>query len=308
MANPDEFTLISLIGQNLYMNGIGLLTTAIAYGIYAVLFCFAVVILCRNEGKPRAKFFLLLAVFSMFTISTFFVAAYASIFFEEIQMILIDHITEPVANKIISYQERFTHLSLVQQVMFFVEVVIGDFVVVWRAWALWSENRKVIIVPVLLLSGSAASMLSFLGCFVHHGWLLPVPLTCSAFDISTYVLSMATNVASTAAIAYKVWIHRRVVKKYFITNSYGMGAEKALVLLMESGMIYSLLWILQLISFIPSVGETHSGQITRQVFNSISVQLVGIYPTLVILLVYLQRSLWDPSGSGSRLAESHSTN
>ncbi|KAK1219122.1 hypothetical protein PQX77_018163 [Marasmius sp. AFHP31] len=80
------------------MNGIRLLATAIAYGIYVVLFCFAVVILCRDEGKPWAKFFLLLAVFSMFTISTFLVAAYASIFFEEIQMVLIN-ITEPAANK-----------------------------------------------------------------------------------------------------------------------------------------------------------------------------------------------------------------
>ena len=57
----------------------------------------------------------------MFTISTFFVAAYASIFFEEIRTVLIDDIDEPVANKIISYQERFTYLSLLQQVMFFVE-------------------------------------------------------------------------------------------------------------------------------------------------------------------------------------------
>ncbi|KAL0060135.1 hypothetical protein AAF712_013107 [Marasmius tenuissimus] len=205
MANPDEFTLISIIGQNLHLNGIGLLATAIAYGIYVVLFCSAVVVLCRNEGKPWPKLFLLLAVFSMFTISTFFVAAYASIFFEEIRMVLIDHITEPVANKIILYRERFTHLSLVQQVMFFVEVIIGDFVVVWRAWVLWSGNRKIVIVPALLLLGSAASTLSFLGCYVHNDWRLDMPTTCGAFDISTYVLSMATNVASTGAIAYKVW-------------------------------------------------------------------------------------------------------
>ncbi|KAL0579212.1 hypothetical protein V5O48_002774 [Marasmius crinis-equi] len=141
MANPDDFTLISIIGSNLFLNGLGLLTTAIPYGIYLVLFCFAIVILwsvgslhacyssdknvsptsSRNEGNARARFILLLAVLSMFAIATFFVSAYAQIFLEEIRMVLISDITEPVANKIIAYQSRFATLSLLQQVMFFVE-------------------------------------------------------------------------------------------------------------------------------------------------------------------------------------------
>ena len=58
----------------------------------------------------------------MFTISTFFVATYALMFFEEIKMVLIEHVNEPVANRIDLYQERFTLLSLIEEVMFFVEV------------------------------------------------------------------------------------------------------------------------------------------------------------------------------------------
>ncbi|KAL0566037.1 hypothetical protein V5O48_015979 [Marasmius crinis-equi] len=121
MANPDDLTLISIIGSNLFLNGIGLLTTAIPYGIYLVLFFFAIVILCRNEGNVRARFILLLAVLLMFAISTFFVFAYAQIFLEEIRIVLISDVAEPIANKIIAYQSRFAKLSLLQEVMFFVE-------------------------------------------------------------------------------------------------------------------------------------------------------------------------------------------
>ncbi|KAL0566803.1 hypothetical protein V5O48_015199 [Marasmius crinis-equi] len=296
MANPDDFTLISITGYNLFLNGVGLLATAIPYGIYLVLVCFTIVILCRNGGNSRAKIVLLLAVLSMFAISTFFVFAYACIFLEEIHMVFISGVTEPVANKIIAYRMRFTVLSLMQEVMFLIEVVIGDFVVVWRAWVLWSENRKIPLPSVLLLLCSAVSMLSFLGCFIHYDWPLIVPPTCTALNVSTYVLSMATNVAGTAAIGYKAWVHRCFLKKYhFAAGNHRV--LKALVLLMESGMVYTLLWVLQLINFVPSVGDSYPGQLTQEVFTSISVQLVAIYPTMVIILVYLQRSMWDPSGS-----------
>ncbi|KAK1230545.1 hypothetical protein PQX77_006362, partial [Marasmius sp. AFHP31] len=228
----------------------------------------------RNGAKPRPKITLLLAVFSMFAISTFFVAAYAHIFLEEIRIVLVNGVTEPVANKIILYQDRFTFLSLVQEVLFFVEVLIGDFVVVWRAWALWSENRKVVLLPIALLLGSAVSTLSFIGCFVHHKWPLVMPPACNAFNNSIYVLSVATNIASTAAIGYKVWVQRSAFKKYLVTSRYGIGMERILVLLMDSGLIYTTLWILQLVTCIPSVGHTYSGRLIQQVFNSISVRIV----------------------------------
>ncbi|KAL0579211.1 hypothetical protein V5O48_002773 [Marasmius crinis-equi] len=123
-----------------------------------------------------------------------------------------------------------------------------------------------------------------------------MPPTCAALNASTYALSMATNVAGTAAIGYKAWIHRCVLRKYLTTAGHHR-IQRILVLLMESGMVYTILWILQLINFVPSISESFPGQLTQQVLTSISVQLVGIYPTVVIILVYMQRSLWDSSGS-----------
>ncbi|KAF9265130.1 hypothetical protein L218DRAFT_185446 [Marasmius fiardii PR-910] len=210
-----------------------------------------------------------------------------------IKTILIDNVDEPVANKIIAYRNRFTVLSLSQPVMFFCEVVIGDYIVVWRAWVLWTENRRVVYPSVFLLLGSAASVISFLGCLVHFDWPLDLPPTCRALSISNYVLSIATNVLATAAIGYKVWIYRRVLREYLGTGGRPTATQKTLFLLLESGIVYTFLWFLQLF-VVTSINE-----LFQQASLSLSVQLVGIYPTLIIVLVYLQRSLWDPSGAPS---------
>ncbi|KAF9265129.1 hypothetical protein L218DRAFT_185414 [Marasmius fiardii PR-910] len=252
----------------------------------------------RNDGNVRARLFLLLAIVSMFAISTFFVAAYASIFFQGIKMVLIDNVDEPIINRIIAYQDRFTVLSLSQQVMFFAEVVIGDFVVVWRAWVLWAEKRRVVYVSVALFLCSVASVVGFLGCLVHFGWPLDMPPTCYALSISNYALSIATNIFATGAIAYKVWIHRRVLRAYLHTGGQPV-VQKSLVLILESGIFYSFLWLLQLFAAIPSTDG-----LFQQILLSLSVQLVGIYPTLVVILVYLQKSLWDPSGGSCHLSSS----
>ncbi|ESK93885.1 hypothetical protein Moror_12992 [Moniliophthora roreri MCA 2997] len=221
------------------------------------------------------------------------------IFVGSIQTILVNEVGILIAEKVPGYQEKWKELTLVEGVLFFLEVIIGDFVVVWRAWVLWSDNRKILIVPSLLLLGSVASTLAFLGCFIENDWPITLPPTCSSLNIATYVLSMATNITATCAIGYKVWLHWRVVKKYLGTLHARGGTEKVLVLLLESGVAYSMLWFLQVITLIPSVGTSPVGAYVQQVLYAASVQLVGIYPTLVIVLVYLQRSLWDSSGSST---------
>ncbi|KAL0570116.1 hypothetical protein V5O48_011845 [Marasmius crinis-equi] len=45
--------------------------------------------------------------------------------------------------------------------------------------------------------------------------------------------------------------------------------------------------------------RTLAGQITQQGLKAATLQLMGIYPTLLIVLIYLQRSLWDTSGNST---------
>ncbi|ESK93883.1 hypothetical protein Moror_12990 [Moniliophthora roreri MCA 2997] len=311
-----DLEFVSLFGENITLNSTGLLATAIFYGVLFFSLSSNEIRLKLDfigrlrdtlllhdpyfvEGNMRAKFVLLVAVITMFGIASFFIASYMAMFVGGIQMILVNDVGTPIAEKVPGYQDKWKKFTRVEGVLFFLEVITGDFVVVWRAWALWSHNWKILIVPSLLLLGSAASTLALLGCFIENDWPITLPPTCSSLNIATYVLSTATNITATCAIGYKVWLHWRVVKKYLGILHARSGIEKVLVLLLESGVAYSVLWLLQVITLIPSVGTSPVGAYVQQILYAASVQLVGIYPTLVIVLVYLQRSLWDSSGSST---------
>ncbi|KAK1216174.1 hypothetical protein PQX77_021201 [Marasmius sp. AFHP31] len=99
-------------------------------------------------------------------------------------------------------------------------------------------------------------------------------------------------------VGMRFWSYRQNVGVYLSKSKKGR-AEKLFILLVESGMVYSLLWIVQLVLARIPPPPTFAGQIVQQIFKSATVQLVGIYPTLLIVLVYLQRSLWDSSGNST---------
>uniref|UniRef100_A0A0W0FDP8 Uncharacterized protein n=1 Tax=Moniliophthora roreri TaxID=221103 RepID=A0A0W0FDP8_MONRR len=275
MPNTDisqDLSLVSLFGSNITLNSAGLLTTAIFYGVYVVLFCCTIPILCNKEGNTRAKLVLLAAVITMFAIATFFIASYMQRKCQGIRK---------SGRSAILFRGHYRGLCRCLESM---GAMVGQ-----------PEDSD----RALSATSRVSSTLAFLGCFIEDDWPITLPPTCSSLNIATYVLSMATNITATCAIGYKVWLHWRVVKKYLGTFHARGGIEKVLVLLLESGVAYSMLWFLQVITLIPSVGASPVGAYVQQVLYAASVQLVGIYPTLVIVLVYLQRSLWDSSGSST---------
>ncbi|KAL0058202.1 hypothetical protein AAF712_015135 [Marasmius tenuissimus] len=141
-------------------------------------------------------------------------------------------------------------------------------------------------------------LLGFFGCFAQNDWPVINPETCNALVVSGYSLSLITNIAGTVAIGVQVWLYKRNVRAYLTVYKEGR-IEKILVLLLESGVVYSLVWVVQLVIIHIPPPLTLSGKVTQQIFRAGSVQLVGIYPTALVVLIYLQRSMWGPSGNST---------
>ncbi|KAK1234554.1 hypothetical protein PQX77_002242, partial [Marasmius sp. AFHP31] len=102
-------------------------------------------------------------------------------------------------------------------------------------------------------------------------------------------------------------IYRQAIKAYLYQCRQRTRAEKVLVLLLESGFIYSILWIIQLVVILLPPVKSFPGKVLQQIFTAASIQLVGIYPTLLVVLIYLQRSMWDPTGTISAKPTPEST-
>ncbi|KAK1234982.1 hypothetical protein PQX77_001804 [Marasmius sp. AFHP31] len=296
---------VSKFANNAVLDVVKVLTGAIFYGIYLVLLLAALSILGRREGKAKARITLTSALLIMFAMSSFEFWGIVHLCFRSIQIVLVNNVDTTYAEKSSVFAEKFIVFAAVVQVMLPLEIVIGDAIVLWRAWKLCAENRKLVYLPMLLLSATTVCSLAFFGCIAKNDWPVTNPDTCNKLQISAFSLSMATNLTAhdvaeiVANMIVALRAYRKAVGEFLGRCRQRTRAEKVLVLFLESGVVYSVLWIIQLVVILLPPAKTFPGKVVQQVFTTSSIQMVGIYPTLLVVLIYLQYSMWDSTGTFS---------
>ncbi|ETW83624.1 hypothetical protein HETIRDRAFT_241657, partial [Heterobasidion irregulare TC 32-1] len=115
---------------------------------------------------------------------------------------------------------------------------LSDAIVVWRAWALWSGNRIITIGLICLLAVTASTLLSIFFTDVIHGSRVG-----GIVQRTSWLTAFMTNVVVTSLVAYKAWKHRQFIKSQFGSGSKRTNTEKILILLIESGVLYCLVWV-----------------------------------------------------------------
>ncbi|KAK7471184.1 hypothetical protein VKT23_002594 [Stygiomarasmius scandens] len=113
--------------------------------------------------------------------------------------------------------------------------------------------------------------------------LLPIALLC-------------TNLIATLMIAYKTWEYRHFVKIHLGDADAAGGnhrVEQVLVLLVESGFIYCGLWILIIIGTTPVLSPIANSYVAIVLPHAAT-----IYPTMIVLLTALQKTLCDTTLQG----------
>ncbi|KAF5353598.1 hypothetical protein D9758_013773 [Tetrapyrgos nigripes] len=164
--------------------------------------------------------------------------------------------------------QQATDINIASGMVSRLNYVIGDGIVVWRAWVMFPRNLVARGVLVICFMGS-------LGGALADGGLGAVRLLHDLSDLGAKnnVLIMALpllipNIAATGLIGYKA------------------RAQKILILLFESGMFYCGVWIVYIV--INLSNETSS--IAFQTTSATLPGLATLYPILIILMVVLERS------------------
>ncbi|KAI0312584.1 hypothetical protein OF83DRAFT_632350 [Amylostereum chailletii] len=203
-------------------------------------------------------------------------------------------------------QDSNLYTGLVEGVFGAVISIMGDSVVLWRACVVWGMHKGMrIFSVVLILVQTCAWVVYGIGIVVSDS----VPATPKSFRplaspsgisvLSALVsgVSLATNVWATAMVAYKAWKHRRDVRRYLNNRTRKSVIEAVLLLLVESGVLYAILWIFYTISIVASnqahvssVLTSNAATSAEYVWDSGMNQIPGIYLTLVILVVAFQQS------------------
>ncbi|KAM5545675.1 hypothetical protein V8D89_000713 [Ganoderma adspersum] len=216
-------------------------------------------------------------------------------------------------------------------------IVIGDAIVLGRVYVLWHRNRWVCLLLIILLLGTVAtSFVSTTHACPGFGdgsgvWLNPSVETTGIgslvgpaagtlggsffegdhFGLAASVLSLATNAISTYFIGYRAWEHRALVRGNGLRSFLGRSqVSRALTLLMESGAVYSAIWIFVVVYQFITSSSYNSGRVAAATHPHSSayraftvgweaftegglVIVVAIYPTVIMLLAGLNRSECD---------------
>ncbi|KAJ7264232.1 hypothetical protein C8J57DRAFT_1718686 [Mycena rebaudengoi] len=136
-------------------------------------------------------------------------------------------------------------------------IVLGDLMIIYRLWVVWSFNKLVVVLPLLCIIGLTVAMIFVVVVTVHLSTIAEdiviTPLTS---------LTIATNVYCTLFLAWKIW---KITKMCRPTG--GISLWNFLAIIVESAALYTS-WILYY-------------TITHQL--NLTVQFIAIGPTPAII-------------------------
>ncbi|KAF5354585.1 hypothetical protein D9758_011234 [Tetrapyrgos nigripes] len=266
--------------------------------------------------KPRV--ILTATILSMFLLSSALFSLHVWEFMYQVKRIYLDSSIEgqSFGDKSSTTIPAINKGGFVYNILFALEFLIGDSIVLWRTWTIWYSSRRIVWLPIFL-------WISSLGCLL--AWILTRVIQTIAkvgwrrFSIldddpdflllTSYVLSLSVNATSTLLIGFKAWQYRNHLKLSYGKSSLTERISRILALLVESGVIYLTFSCMQLINFngIRTPQQSVSGSasnIAGMVIAGIENQLLGLYPTLIIIIVNLRKTILDsPEESSSSLAE-----
>jgi len=219
------------------------------YGIYLVLFCICIYVLLHRPHNLGNTVLLVTAI-ALFTLST--VQAIINLVLGAAD---IDNIDIP-----------YEHLVNVTTVVYGINNIIADGLVIYRCYSVWNKNIYIVIPPILLLIPTSVFGI---------GFLLP------SSNTTFFALSLVTNVIVTALTAGRIWwIHRKA--RAYLEPAMQQRYTSAISILVESGVIYSATVLAYLI-----IGAIPSVNIVQEPIFQMLTQVLGIAPTLIIVRVGL---------------------
>ncbi|KAK7045015.1 carboxylic ester hydrolase [Favolaschia claudopus] len=168
-----------------------------------------------------------------------------------------------------------------------VQTTFGDGILIYRCWFIWSKYWPIIIFPLTLWMGTLASTLGLLTS-LPRSRVGPINSGSGlSWGLALWTLTISTNIFTTSLIVWRIWGVQRRTKKYRTSPEDYDEPESMLTRgmrnIVESGMIYTVASILELIAF--STQSTLNYPASALAFHS-----VGITFNLIIIRGSANRS------------------
>ncbi|KAJ7585904.1 hypothetical protein C8J56DRAFT_945763 [Mycena floridula] len=205
---PDEVALLRNASQAFVQNFSSMYTT----GLYFLLASLTLHTLLAKHSKTTSTWILCTMLAILFSITTTYFCLYVATGFKLMIGCLINNTDLELLEKIKVADSSIQPLILAQRWIAGngngLTFIFGDGIVVWRAWAVWSDQQSVIILPVLTLLATFGMGLSTVltACVIQTIASTSSDVvfgTTGALLIATSALSIATNLIAVLLIGFK---------------------------------------------------------------------------------------------------------
>ncbi|KAJ7643222.1 hypothetical protein B0H17DRAFT_1104685 [Mycena rosella] len=187
-------------------------------------------------------------------------------------------------------------LAVLGAVVFSVNTLIADCVLIWRCWVIWSRNWIIILLPAMCTVAGGA--LGFRSIAEQAAYVLNPKLDRAAFvDFATpyFALSLVTTSLATILIVFRIMTMSEPATR----KSKGYG--KLIEIIVESAALYSV----ALIVFLPFLVQKSNDDAYPQ---AVLAQMTGIGPTLIVARVSFglarPEETWQSKGSSLMFGKS----
>ncbi|KAF9062285.1 hypothetical protein BDP27DRAFT_1428064 [Rhodocollybia butyracea] len=277
-----------------------LIAETVLWGIFTVLICTSTTLLVSRGLHARSKQVMLVLTLLMYVLSTLDWAIDVRRVWTDLKISIPAELLSPARDES-RLNSTNVLLRIIQSITNNICVIISDLVVCWRVCVVYGWDRRVLMTAIALMLALFidASPFYFEGTVfvcnltqigvgfpsvVHLHSLAPSQFP---IDIIALTFSSLVNVWATGMVALRAWRSRREIRFQLANGSRKSFAENILTLFMESGIVYTVLWILKSVVLI--VVHTSYTNYAVMVMN----QAIGMYPTIILLLVALQKSHLD---------------
>ncbi|KAJ7144528.1 hypothetical protein C8R44DRAFT_760045 [Mycena epipterygia] len=258
----------------LLINLVSVILMSLFYGMYFVIFCMSMYLLVSRatsrQGSDKYAIFrstVFLSGCALFIavtgdwIVTVFGTFEAFVYFRD-------------GTDALEYNSDNSKVSsTVGSVFLALSFAIGDFMIIYRLWVVWSFNKKVIIFPALSLTGFMISYIIAVQATSHHS-----SISADTALTPMFVFILVTNVYCTALISWEIWRISRNCQPIG-----GMDLREFLAIIVESAAMYT--------SWITYWTVTHQLNTNLQyIANSVIPTIGGIANALIHVRVGLGRT------------------
>ncbi|KAL1679677.1 hypothetical protein EV122DRAFT_209579 [Schizophyllum commune] len=240
------------------------------YGIQVALFIGAVVAISRKEGRI---WILAVSIITVFLCSSTQAASSITNYWLQMPGVGGGHGDESTT--------ALDAIAILSEASYHISYLLGDALVVWRAWVIWSESK---LIRASILMRGLIGGLSFDLVVDLKSWLDD-----KALNAPMIIAMLLTNAVATALVGVRVWTYRRDIAAALGPVTFGSRVGGLLMLLLESGILYCAIWVSIWAS--PMTESSYMTWSTNILVSGVLHLFATAYLTLVILLVTTQQHL-----------------